>query len=100
MLNRLGSWDTKLRFLLEQNGQTIAVVRDFRRYVIKPKMKVVYAFDDKDELYSKHEYITERLDIRDSKMDLREFCLVIEVGKKLTITDCERSGCCTGEKSD
>ena len=80
-----------MRFLLEQEGETIAVSRDFRRYIIKPNAQVVYSFDDEGRLYSKYQYVTQRLDERDDATDdLREFCMVIEVGIKLTISSQER----------
>ncbi len=80
-----------MRFLLEQAGNKINISRDFRRYIIRPEKKLVYTFTDEGKLDSKYAYITERLEQRDNKDDdLREFCLIIQVGDKIRISDQER----------
>ena len=81
-----------MRFLLEQDHNIISISRDFRRYIVKPKLKIVYAFNDEGKLHSKYQYKTERLDQRDDPTDdLREFCMVIEVGDKLAVTPQEKT---------
>lgn len=80
-----------MRFLLEQDGNIISISRDFRRYIVRPRLNVVYTFNDEGIISSKHQYKKERLDQRDdSKDDLREYCMVIEVGDKLAITPQEK----------
>jgi len=80
-----------MRFLLEQAGNKINISRDFRRYIIRPEKKLVYTFTDEGKLDSKYAYITERLEQRDNKDDdLREFCLIIQVGDEIIISDQER----------
>lgn len=80
-----------MRFLLEQSGNKINVSRDFRRYIIRPGKKLVYSFTDQGKLDSKYAYITERLEQRDNKDDdIREFCLIVQVGDKLKISNQER----------
>ena len=76
-----------MRFLLEQDSNIISISRDFRRYLVKPKLKVVYVFNDEGKLHSKYQYKTERLEQRDDPTDdIREFCMVIEVGDKTPVT--------------
>jgi len=80
-----------MRFLLEQTGNKINISRDFRRYIIRPEKKLVYTFTDEGKLDSKYAYITERIERRDNKDDdLREFCLIIQVGEKIVISNQER----------
>ena len=81
----------ELRFVLEQDGEIIAFSRDFRRYIVKPNAQVVYSFNHEGVLCDKHQYITQRLDERDDATDdLREFCMVVEVGIKLPISPQEK----------
>ena len=90
--NAFGTGDySTMRFLIEQAGHNINISRDFRRYIIRPEKKLVYTFTDEGKLDSKYFYITERIERRDDKdNDLREFCLIIQVGDKIPITTQER----------
>ena len=80
-----------MRLALEQDGNIIQHSRHSRRYIVRPKAQIVYAFTDEGQLRSKYQYITERIEYRDNSLDdLREYHVVIKVGIKLEISEQER----------